>query len=216
MTDILCEKCDHGPYDHRAARCRVAGCQCKGGYTPRHQPMRHELWKAVLAGCDAIEKEHGRMSRRSTAQWSGGEHHIRCSTVLHTDNGDGSDSVWIVEAFNPSWWSKRSAPQVEVQGPFQDNKDGFWKSYAEEAKAAEREREVIVGGYHYMIGDATLHGEMAGFGGRKFEVFFTDGPNAGKTVVTHNMWFQGRIPPKWREALPDNAEFIGPNKGFSA
>jgi len=44
-----------------------------------------------------------------------------------------------------------------------------------------------------------------GFAGRPFTIrFFSD----GRLVKTENLWSIGPIPDEYREALPDNAEFI--------
>jgi hypothetical protein len=44
-----------------------------------------------------------------------------------------------------------------------------------------------------------------GFGGRSFTIrFFSD----GRIVKTGNLWSIGPIPEEYREALPDNAEFV--------
>lgn len=44
-----------------------------------------------------------------------------------------------------------------------------------------------------------------GFSGRPFTIrFFAD----GRLVKTENLWSIGPIPDEYREALPDNAEFI--------
>jgi hypothetical protein len=41
-------------------------------------------------------------------------------------------------------------------------------------------------------------------GGARSTIRFRD----GRSVVTHNLWCQGEVPAHFREALPDNAEFI--------
>ena len=43
-----------------------------------------------------------------------------------------------------------------------------------------------------------------GMGGQEFRIRFQD----GRIVTTRNLWSIGEIPAEYREALPDNAEFI--------
>lgn len=43
-----------------------------------------------------------------------------------------------------------------------------------------------------------------GFAGRPFCIQFKD----GTTVRTNNLWFQGPIPERFRDRLPDNAQFV--------
>lgn len=169
------------------------------------QPTDMKLWAAVLRKCDELAEVTGlRSSQRGTAQWSGGKLHTRCHTYLHLDNGDGSDSVWLIEA--GCFWRKGKI-EVKATGPFLDNKDRHWENYAYATDPNTRRREVIVAGHHYMVGK----GGGGGFGGRRFEIRFHD----GRTVVTNDLWYQGRIPPAWQEQLPDNAEFVGDAQAFT-
>lgn len=63
---------------------------------------------------------------------------------------------------------------------------------------------VRVKGKHYQyLPDNPPGAFMTGFGGSRFDVKFHD----GREVTTRNMWFQGEIPERFREALPDNACF---------
>ena len=66
---------------------------------------------------------------------------------------------------------------------------------------------VRINGRHYVIEaepDRTRRGwqdGMVGHGGREFQIRF----DSGREVVTHNLWYQGEIPERWQERLPDNA-----------
>lgn len=64
--------------------------------------------------------------------------------------------------------------------------------------------QVVVNGCVYQIGDENSSSSFRGFDGRKFEIEFFD----GRRVVTTNLWYNGEIPEKFRELLPDNAKFI--------
>lgn len=74
--------------------------------------------------------------------------------------------------------------------------------------------QVIVNGVHFIAGGwcdkEPAYGTTRdlGFGGRKFVVKFTSGPNKDKILTTYDMWHQGKIPERFRDRLPDNAEFV--------
>lgn len=70
----------------------------------------------------------------------------------------------------------------------------------------ERQNRVIVGGRHYMIEPELPPRDrsLGGFGGQQWKIRFKD----GREVVTTNLWHQGPIPERFRERLPDNAEFV--------
>jgi hypothetical protein len=85
----------------------------------------------------------------------------------------------------------------------------FWEeriAYHEE----HPDRSLIVRGTAYTIGDepstaALRRAPLAyGSGGREFQVQFFD----GRVVVSHNLWYQGRVPEHLRERAPDNARFL--------
>lgn len=80
------------------------------------------------------------------------------------------------------------------------------------ADAADPERAVIVNGVHHTLGDEPTEAQLRdrlkrstlGWGGAKVRVRFHD----GREVVSHNVWYQGEIPERWRDQLPDNAVFV--------
>jgi len=64
---------------------------------------------------------------------------------------------------------------------------------------------VRIDGCHYQIEDEIDEPiAFRGYGGRKFVILFDD----GRKIVTTNLWFQGEIPKRFQERLPDNAKFI--------
>jgi hypothetical protein len=73
--------------------------------------------------------------------------------------------------------------------------------------------QIIVDGHHYQTGYADVNcpdaPRFAGFGGRQFYVkLLKEIPRVPFIFFTHNMWHQGTIPIRFRDRLPDNAEFI--------
>ena len=43
-----------------------------------------------------------------------------------------------------------------------------------------------------------------GFGGREFRIKFKD----GRIVVTHNLWYNGVVPKRFKHLLKNTAEFV--------
>jgi len=77
----------------------------------------------------------------------------------------------------------------------------FWRE-----KVEDRHSFTIIEGNCYCILPNT-NSRMRGFGGRKFIIeFFDERP----TIITHNLWHQGEIPPHFRDRLQDEANFIIP------
>ena len=80
------------------------------------------------------------------------------------------------------------------------NSDGYWSE-----QASDRANAAVIDGIHYRIKpDTAKPGPGSGYDGQKFTVRFHD----GREVTTRNLWYQGPIPPVWRDRLPDNAEFV--------
>jgi hypothetical protein len=76
----------------------------------------------------------------------------------------------------------------------------LWTGKAEE----QGPHVVVVRGTRYTISPDIPGNRFAGFGGSRFEIEFLD----GRTVVSHNLWFNGEVPAHFRKRIPDNARFI--------
>ena len=76
----------------------------------------------------------------------------------------------------------------------------FWRGQLELDKASKR-TWAIIDGHHYVLGD---HGAFRGYSGRNFKIKF----NNGTILETDDLWHQGKIPEKWKDKFPNNAEFI--------
>lgn len=68
----------------------------------------------------------------------------------------------------------------------------------------DRDDVVRVDGGHHMIGPENTGERFRGHGGHRFKIRFFD----GRETESSNLWFQGGIPARWKERLPDNAEFL--------
>ncbi|MEV0556320.1 hypothetical protein AB0I27_23060 [Streptomyces sp. NPDC050597] len=88
-----------------------------------------------------------------------------------------------------------------------DHEDGFWGPGGTR-DGDDPAKRVVVAGEHYVLGDDKPDYPKAfkGFGGRRFAIEFLD----GRRIVTHDLWHQGVVPPKWRERYPNNARFVQP------
>lgn len=98
------------------------------------------------------------------------------------------------------WTSDLAARLVEHQNCFSCS---FWLDHA---SRKDNPCSVRINGRHYFIGDEGYTGRFRGFRGRKFLINFID----GRKVTTTNLWPQGTIPDHFRNLLPDNASFGGP------
>lgn len=78
---------------------------------------------------------------------------------------------------------------------------GFWH---EKLPFAEDPSSVRVEGTHYWIAPDEPQPLFRGFGGSWFTIKFHD----GRVVKTNNLWCQGEIEQRFRDRLPDNAEFV--------
>lgn len=81
----------------------------------------------------------------------------------------------------------------------------FWEEKVEWV-TANPDVSARIHGRHYIIAPDLNPGRerwLAGFNGDHFLILFTD----GRRVETRNLWNGGEIPERWRDQLPDNAEF---------
>lgn len=78
----------------------------------------------------------------------------------------------------------------------------FWTEYVERYGQPD---QAVVDFKHYVIGDEQQEGNRRwrGFGGSPFIIRFFD----GRVVRSTNLWHQGEIPERFRERMPNNAEF---------
>lgn len=87
----------------------------------------------------------------------------------------------------------------------------FWMEKVAWAATDMRAHDGLVArmdGRHYVVHPdlPARDRDCAGMAGRPFHIRWTSGPLAGLKGVTRNLWFQGEIPERFRDRLPDNAE----------
>lgn len=161
-------------------------------------PTQKAIWEGILKLIEALPPATGGTSR-DAASWT--EHHgsTEGRTQYATYNSDGTKTI------------REIAVTVTER---QDSNDEFW-----EMQLGDRSNALVINGKHYRIGSSngrTVAG-FKGFGGRKFKIQMLPGPlGYGDTEMepfdVDDLWFQGQIPPKWRDRLPDTARFVDPNE----
>lgn len=151
-------------------------------------PVRHASWQSILTLVADLPEGTGGTSRsigEFTEDGLGGSV-MRAS--YRAGQPDGSDAVYTITV----------AVEQSV-----DHNDSFWGPGGTR-DGDDPTKRVVVDGTHYILGDDRPGGAFKGFGGRRFDIEFSD----GRTVTTRDLWYQGVIPPKWHERYPDNARFI--------
>lgn len=172
--------------------------QIKEARTDRPVDPDPELWRAILDKVEEITTDHpeDRRSMRGTASVN---RDGTMSCIYKMDRKNGEDWVYLLEAFRDRFRPDRVTVKVER---YLDSHENYWTE-----QLADRAKAVVVDGIHYRIG----RGNSGGFGGRKFVI---KDLASGEIVETHGLWYQGPIPPMFREQLPDTAEFV-PQGAFS-
>lgn len=161
------------------------------------------LWELVLAEVEVIKAWHkGEITGtgRSEAMWAGSGA-VTAHLTIYLRGGEVL--LYVVTARAGSPYVKPSEPKVTFKRYHEQN-DHYWMRQVDGDE--EDQRGVVVDGVHYRLGpNKPGRGEFKGFGGRRFEIEWLDGR---PSVVTNDLWYQGRIPDKYRILLPDNAKFV--------
>lgn len=168
-----------------------------------------ELYSAILAECGRLVPGSLGGSRTAPAYSNDGQH---CSVILSWENADGTATVFHVQAFARTgprqvWQSpgKMGRIQVQVHGPWVDNRDDHWSRLL---LTATPDDHVVADHKWYSFGNTARTAaprSMKGFGGQVFTFRMLDG-SAVRT--SDDMWFAGTIPPAWRDRIPDTAVMI--------
>ena len=78
----------------------------------------------------------------------------------------------------------------------------FW---LEHVNNSNNQRSVRTNNEHYWIAsEFASRNHFRGFAGYKFIIHFED----GRKVISTNLWYQGEIPERFRDRLPNNCIFV--------
>lgn len=114
----------------------------------------------------------------------------------HTQTCSICEATYEIESFNPN--APLVKTMVEKHICFQC---AFWLDKIENP-APNRE---VIKGEHYTFNPYQDHQAIfQGHGGRVFYGVRND----GTLIISNNVWFQGEIPKRFREQLPDTAQLI--------
>jgi hypothetical protein len=138
---------------------------------------------------------------------------------IHFDNVEAETRIYTIKVI-------RRLDRIQtIVGYFMYDNDDFWQPRVNRfIKRMERGEQhskpncaddiVIVNNNWYTISDepsaealkrarASTYGNSLGYGGARFDIEFDD----GTTVTSHNLWHGGKIPPKYRDYITNNAKF---------
>lgn len=66
--------------------------------------------------------------------------------------------------------------------------------------------DTVIAGRIYSVGDVRrAPGPHNGMAGRRFDIEYFD----GRTVTTHDLWAGSEVPERYRQHIPDTAQFLG-------
>ena len=170
----------------------------------RADPLYQMLWDAVIARCAELEKAVPCRSTGRSAALIGADGHT-VSALLALYQADGTSLRYQVEArIVPLFLRGGGNVSVTSEGPWVNSDDAEW----ERRIAARDAHNVIIGATWYGIRPDLPERDSshAGFAGALHRIrYLAD----GRVIETRNLWHGGTIPPKFRDRLPDDAEFAG-------
>jgi len=177
-------------------------------------PPPDPRWSAILqkvAEMEADRRTYGSMSYRGTSYTRPGE--MICHVAFDLDPDDGVREQYVVHCTDKL--------RVKLEGPFTDAHDEYWGNQYEYDKGRTRFGIVDNTWTHYTISPDASEGnrDISGFGGREFRFLLTyqtdvikaqqlgltiiTCDNGQKILVSHNVWYQGVIPKKFRSDSQD-------------
>lgn len=163
-------------------------------------PVEKAIWEGILKLVDELPSGTGGTSRDAGS----------FSSYPAAHGGTGTEGRTKYATYNPDGTKTVYEVIVTVRERV-DSNDEYWGEQLRDRRGA-----LVINGKHYRIGEgngrpARVVG-LKGFAGRKFEIQFLDGSK--ETITVDDLWFQGAIPPKFRELaeFQDNARFVDPNQ----
>jgi hypothetical protein len=178
----------------------------------KRREMQKILFDLYQKGCQEIMRSDGMGGATHFTEDSRG-----ASAYMSFGLEDGTEENWFVEVHDISNYNPRDKFSVKIRKSWSAHED-FWNRIIE-SDAKPDTRAVIVNHRHYMAGleegPSYLKSDksMRGFGGHLFQWQYlaeirSDNDPMPTINRSTNMWFQGVIPPKFWDALPDNAVWV--------
>lgn len=160
-------------------------------------PVEKAIWEGILKLVDELPPGTGGTSRDAGS----------FSSYPAAHGGTGTEGRTKYATYNPDGTKTVYEVIVTVRERV-DSNDDFWA-----AQLRDRSGALVINGKHYRIGAnngrSQYEAGFKGFGGRAFEIRMLAN---GHVAKIDDLWYQGAIPPKFRELFPDNAEFTDPNQ----
>lgn len=159
------------------------------------RPAEDALWARLLKEVAALPNAGSTSRSTGSFEHTDGASVGRCRYTEY--QGDGTRMHWDLTA------TLRGGRITVSSQTSVDSCDDSWGPGGR-MDLTDPRRRVVVAHEHYMLGPDRPRDNFKGFGGRRWEIEFHD----GRRVTTHDLWYQGVIPPKWRDRYPDNARFV--------
>lgn len=156
------------------------------------EALQDSLWDGCLAIVDGIHKgvyqsNPAGGTARSIAHKESFDDTLITHCTYRVGQEDGTDVIYEIS--------------VNVTKRISSN-DDFWNPSRGVRKNDDPTKRVVVNNEHYLI--VTEDTGFKGFGGREWRIKFHD----GRRIDCSNLWYQGVIPPAWREVYANNAVFL--------
>lgn len=172
-------------------------------------PEQKAIWGAILKLVDDLPDGRGGSSR------SAGRFSVGYGDSVETGPFERFSSTTVFKQYNARGDGVTDVYDIEVTVTKRsDSNDSYWNQ-----QLADREGAIVINGVHYRIGsdNGRQTAGSKGFGGRKFRIQMLPGPlGYGDTEMepfdVDDLWYQGPIPPKFREVMPDNARWVDPSQ----
>lgn len=140
--------------------------------------------------------------------FEGHKHHPQCVDEIKEKRGELAliDCVECGLRFNPDRWMTKE----KLRNLGECHTCNFWLDLI---RVSGDKQWARIGGNHYQLHDygrpvSGGDSRFKGSAGRCFTVRFTDAREPAE-IETRDLWCQGRIPERFRDRLPDNAEWVG-------
>lgn len=193
-----------------------------------HTPSKwaeDKRWAAILAKVEEMQQGGLPMLRRGVAMES--RDTLYCHVTFYDSRALEEKSLYIISAHENGSKHKLHPGEINVQveGPYADAGDDYWREQASIDERSDRCCIITDEYVHYTVRPDVK--QFAGFGGAEFRFKLLDIEDIGYyerqgiqveredesssdagyvgVVISHNVWYQGKIPMKHRYLFKPNA-----------